>query len=345
MIQRLVFNHIEGIPLPSQNFNFFGHDSVVSLLQQMRSESKLHHALLFKGRQGIGKATLAFHLAWNILADTGQNFMHPDSSSPVWSKIRQNAHPGLLYVFRSYDMKAEKFRSAITIEDIRRITRFLQQTASGNGWRIVIIDPADDMNRNAANALLKTLEEPPAKTLFILISHNPGRLPPTIRSRCQPVVFKPLENAEIYQVLSYIAGPIGFDANKPQAEILINCSEGSVRQAILILISDGMKITRTVDDILSASAFPVCDTHRLASVVSARDSAVQFDFFLDYLTGIIAKSAREQAIVGNLAEAEQFSQFWQALQQDMKEVIDYNLDKKQMVIVILQKVYSFLHRI
>lgn len=345
VMQPLAFDYIEGIPSSSQNPEFFGHESVVRFLQQIHGEGRLHHALLFEGPQGTGKATLAFHLVWNILADTGKDFVHPDISCPVWSKIGQGTHPGLLHVSRSYDVKTQKFRNAITVEDIRRIARFLQQTASDNGWRIVIIDPADDMNRNAANAVLKTLEEPPVKTLFILISHNPGRLLPTIRSRCHSVAFKPLGDAEMCQALSYVAGPIGFNADNPQAEILINRSEGSVRQAALILTSGGLEIADTVDDILGATVLCVRDSHRLASVLSGRDAAVQFDFFLDYLMGILAKNAHDQAIAGNLVRAGQLSQFWQTLQQNVMEALDYNLDKKQLVIVILQKVYGFLHSV
>jgi len=349
VMQPVEFDYIEGIPLPSQNPGFFGHEEVIGFLQQMRAGGRLHHALLFEGVQGAGKATLAFHLAWNILANADNDFMQPDVSSPAWSKIGQGAHPGLLHISRGFDISAGKFRSAITVDDIRRITRFLQHTASdNNGWRIVIVDPADDMNRSAANALLKTLEEPPVRTLFILVSHNPGRLLPTIRSRCQPIIFKPLGEAEMRQVLSSVAGSAGFDVNDPQAGELISRSEGSARQAIVILTSGGLEIAGTVDDILASQTFPVSTVHRLASALSGRTAtaAVQFDFFLDYLLlGILATNARNKAVSGLPGQAGELAQFWQKIQQDTTKALAYNLDRKQLVIVVLQKVYSFLRKV
>ncbi|RCL02659.1 MAG: DNA polymerase III subunit gamma/tau [Candidatus Tokpelaia sp. JSC188] len=343
MTKQLAFDYIEGIPLSFQNSSFFGHDSVVCFLRQTLKKRRLHHALLFKGSQGIGKATLAFHLAWNILKDVEQDFMHPDDSSLIWKKIGQNVHPSLLYISRGYDVKTQKFRTSITIGDIQRIAGFLQKTQFDNNSRIVIIDSVDDMNHNAANALLKTLEEPPTKTQFVLVSHNPSRLLPTIRSRCQMVIFKPLKSIEVYRALSYIAAPIGFDPAKPLAEILIKRSEGSIRKAVLILISDGLEIASIIDDILSISIFPVSDIHHLASIINGRNSERQFHFFLDYLANIIAKGARKNAFIGNLAKAEQFAQFWQIMQQDIAESLNYNLNKKQLIIVMMQKVHGFLH--
>lgn len=337
------FDHIEGILSASQNSRFFGHAAVTGLLRQMCAEGRLHHALLFEGLQGIGKATLAFHLAWNMLTETGRNFMHPDISSPAWRRIGQGAHPGLLHISRGYDIKTQKFRTAITIEDIRRIARFLQQTAADNGWRIVIVDPADDMNRNAANALLKTLEEPPAKTLFILISHNPGRVLPTIRSRCQPLTFKPLADSDLRQALSLIAAPADFNAEDPQTAELIRRSEGSVRQAVMILASGGLEIAHAVDDIMASPDFSVASAHRLAAALSRRDAAVQFDFFLDYLTHFLGERARKTALAGQAAEAGRISLFWQKIQQENTAAFAYNLDKKQHAIVLLQKIHGFVH--
>jgi len=344
-MQLAEFDHIEGIASSSQNPGFFGHGDVIRFLKQMREGGRLHHALLFEGPQGTGKATLAFHLAWNILAGEGKGFTLPEVSSTVWRKIGQGAHPGLLHIARGFDIKTRKFHSSITVEDIRRIARFVQQTASDNGWRIVIIDPADDMNHNAANALLKMLEDSPIRILFVLVSHNPGRLLPTIRSRCQPVAFKPLGDVEMRQALFYVAEVGGFDVDGQQAAELIKRAEGSVRQAFLILKAGGLDIVRDVDGILDSAVFPVHGAHRLASALSEHDATVQFDFFLDYLMNLLATGARAKADAGQAAQAEQIARFWQKIQQDSVEALAYNLDRKQFVIVVLQKVHAFQRKI
>lgn len=337
------YDDIDGIPQPAQNPEFIGHSDVIDFLNQMRTEKRLHHALLFEGPQGVGKATLAFQFAYGIFSGNSIGLEKPDVNSQIWRQIAQGTHPGLLHITRPFDSKTQKFRSAITVEEIRQITHFLQQTASDRGWRIVIIDPADDMNRNAANALLKTLEEPPAKALFILVSHHSGRLLPTIRSRCQPIVFKTLGGDEMCQALSLIAGPIGFDAQAPEeTAALIKGAQGSVRKAALMLAYGGLEITGMVDKILSQPYWDVSEAYKLATALSARDATVQYSFFTDYVLNLIGNAARHIAVTESAGRANALATFWQALESDMAEAEAYNLDKKQYIIVLLQKIHALL---
>jgi len=338
------FDQIENIPAPAQNPILFGHEGIAHFLGQMREEGRLHHALLFEGAQGIGKATLAFHLAWNILSDNAQGFNAPDISSSVWQKISRSVHPGLLHITRGFDPKTEKFRTAVTIEEIRRISRFLQQTVAGHGWRVVIIDAAEDMNRNAANALLKTLEEPPVRTVFVLVSHAAGRLLPTIRSRCQPLAFKPLSHDDMLRALPHIAGDVGFSADNPQSIDIITQAEGSVRQAILILLSGGLEIAAAVDTLVANAPLAVSEMYKLAAVLSGRDNEGQYIYFLDYLSLLVAQSAYQAAEDGDLPRAGALSAFWQDMRQDIVQAQAYNLDKKHFVLIILQKVHAIMHK-
>ena len=156
-----------------------------------------HHALLLTGPKGIGKATFAFHLAHHLLShprgeDAPETFGRPDPASAVARQVASGAHPAVLHLTRPYDERTKKFKSAITVDEVRRVGRFLSLRAHDDSYRVVIVDPADEMNRNAANALLKSLEEPPARAIFLLISHAPGTLLPTIRSRCQVLRFASL---------------------------------------------------------------------------------------------------------------------------------------------------------
>ena len=200
---------LPGIPDPAGNPFLFGHEEQADGLAAAFQSGKMHHALLFTGPPGIGKATLAFHLAWHLLkvrdpSNAPERLVAPDTGSAIWRQVASGAHPGVLHLTRPFDEKNKKFKQVITVDEIRRVGRFLSRTAHDGGYRVVIIDSADDMNTNAANALLKNLEEPPRATLFILISHSPGRLLPTIRSRCQVLRFQPLGEGDLAKVLEAI---------------------------------------------------------------------------------------------------------------------------------------------
>src|SRR6516164_3743265 len=190
---------------PRENPDLLGHENAERELRQLAEGGRLPHALLLTGPRGIGKATLAFRLARFLLAQPGDRAdsgLAVDPASNAFRRVASGGHADLLTVERAYDPRRRRRRSDIIVEDVREIAGFMRLTAAEEGWRIVIVDGAEEMNRNAANALLKSLEEPPHRALLLLISHSPGQLLPTIRSRCrrcplaalpQPLVVEPLE--------------------------------------------------------------------------------------------------------------------------------------------------------
>ncbi len=352
------YDDIDGIISPAQNTFFVGHEAQRAFLAQMLDENRLHHALLMEGARGIGKASLAYRLGYillakniaadSIMAQDLRDIINDDAAinfenKNIWRKIAQGAHPNLLHISRAFDPKTQKFRGAITIDDIRKITHFLQQTSSNNDWRIVIIDSADDMNRNGANALLKTLEEPPKRTIFMLISHNAGRLLPTIRSRCQAIMFKPLDHNDLQVALGHAAGFDNGSAQMQDNDELIANSEGSVRKAALMLAYGGLDIIHAVEDILNNKVFSVDGAFKLASVLSAKDAEVQFSFFIDYVLDRVAQLSRDKAIGGDLVTGEKLSQFWNEIEQQIRDATAYNLDKRQSILVLLQKLHQNLN--
>ncbi len=293
------YDDIDTILSPSQNNIIFGHEDVRHFLTQMRKEERLHHALLFEGEYGIGKTTLAFHLAWNILSSQEGTFLKPDSHSVIWRQITQGSHPGLLYISRRFDVKTQKFKTGILIDDIRDVMHFLSRTSQDNGWRIVIIDSADDMNRNAANAILKILEEPPAKVLFIIIAHSSGKLLPTIHSRCQKISFRPLNHDEMKKVITHIFANQDVPDEKT-IEMIIAKSKGSPRKAALLICHGGLEIIKTIDALLEQ---PICNqtvVHTLAQTFSSGSSAFQFQQFCDEILDKIQQKAIMLVEKGNL---------------------------------------------
>ncbi|WP_019218616.1 DNA polymerase III subunit delta' [Bartonella florencae] len=336
------YDDIDTVLSPSQNNVIFGHEDARHLLACMREEGRLHHALLFEGKHGIGKATLAFHLAWNILSSQKGSFLQPEHNSITWNQIMQGCHPGLLHISRRFDFKTQKFKTGILIDDIRDVMHFLNQTSQDNGWRIVIIDPAEDMNRSAANAILKTLEEPPAKTLFIIITHSLGKLLPTIRSRCQQISLRPLHDDEMKQVITHIFS----NQNLPDKEIIemiIERSKGSPRKAALLMCHGGFEIIKTIDTFLEQSICNFAVVHTLAQTLSSLSSTLQFQQFCDEILDKIQKKAILFAERGALALSKKCAQAWQEIHQEIEEMQSFNLDKKQFMINLLLKVHKVIH--
>jgi len=345
MYERLApeqYDSLTDIPEPVENPHLFGHEDALRLVAAAYRSGKMHHALMVTGPRGIGKATFAFHLAHYL-------FRHPDplaapempgidTESQAFRLAVRGAHPGLLHLSRPWVEKDKKFRTAITVEEIRRIGRFLSMTPPDGGWRVVIVDPADDMNVSAANALLKNLEEPPPRTLFVLVAHSPGSLLPTIRSRCHVIRLKPLEPALLERVLGLLGAPAPED---PQARaFLIDQAEGSVRKAVLLTQFGGLEIASAIQDILRAPHLDVAASHRLADALAGRDSQVQYDLFNQMVLDLAASAAVRAGEANQVLLAEKFARLWEELAQRMRDADTFNLDRKQHALNVLRQLHQ-----
>jgi DNA polymerase-3 subunit delta' len=336
---------LDGIPEPAENPVLVGHREAGDALMAAYRAGKLPHALLFVGPQGIGKATLAYHLVNHLLSHVDhvrspEHLVAPDPTSALFRQIANGAHPSVLHLTRPMNDKTKSYKSAVTVDEIRKVSRFLSLTSHDGGYRVVIVDPADDMNVNAANALLKNLEEPPARTLFILIAHSLGRLLPTIRSRCQIVRLSPLSDDDVLAVLN------GFDAGLPAGEAeraaLIANAAGSPRTAILLTQYGGLEIADALDQLLREARIPVADAHRLADAVAGRDRTVAFGLLNDHALETLASAASTAAYRGDVERAERFSQAWQDLRIAISEADTYNLDRKQHALNMIFRLHDTL---
>src|SRR6266481_5432127 len=205
-------------PVPRETTVLFGHDSAERAFLAVYRSGRVPHAWLIGGEPGIGKATLAYRIARFVLA-------HPDPSRvpiatslaldpahPTVRRIAVNAHTDLLALERTPGDNG-KMRTVITVEQVRRLASFFGSTAGEGGWRVCIVDSAAELKYpEGSNALLKMLEEPPARSLFLLVSHAPGRLLPTIRSRCRRLTLKPLGQGDVMRAA---AVALGVDAGDP----------------------------------------------------------------------------------------------------------------------------------
>ena len=219
---------------------------------------KLHHAWLLLGKEGIGKATLAYRFAKLVLARTNHA---RDSSSLIGRDIdpanrdvqliMTDAHPNLLVLRRSWNPKTKKYAAQISVDNVRELQRFLGNTAGMGKWRVVIVDRADDLNMNAANALLKMLEEPPAFCLFLLLSSEPGKLPATIRSRCHKLRLEGLERQTLETAIKEIASNSKLPLPEGQKlDILLIWPRAAFVQALSFATGRTLEDFREIEQIL-----------------------------------------------------------------------------------------------
>lgn len=228
------------IPVPRATSNLLGHAEIEQQLLSMLENGRFPHGLIFSGLEGVGKSVMAYRLARYLFAKGGKQEdtlnMFGDAPEPATSffiplsdqafaKVASGGNPDLLLIDRPIDDKSGLLKTSIPVEEIRKVAPFMQKTSSvAGGWRIVIINDADTMTRSSQNSLLKILEEPPAKSLLILVTHRAGALLPTIYSRCIHIPFMPLSD-DIIRVT--ITGR----CNADRIPLIISMAEGSLGAA------------------------------------------------------------------------------------------------------------------
>lgn len=325
---------LDGAIAPELNTRLFGHEAAEEFLAQAYRSGKGHHAILIEGPEGIGKATLAFRFANHVLSHPDPltapaSLADPDPKSLVSRQLASGASHNLLYLTRPLDEKTGKVKSAITIDEVRKAGHFFGTTSGTGNWRIVIIDPADDLNRNAANAILKLLEEPPKRAMFLVLSHAPGRLLPTIRSRCQTLRLTSLDDPSMGNALAHL----GLRMDPEKTADLLKIAGGSVSQALKVLNYGGLDIIAAFEEALREKG-PAARkaAHRLADALSGKDSDVAFGFFIDHLGDHLMNRARIAAHGGALDEADRLARFSSSIAERLSISAAYNLDRKQTIL-------------
>ena len=248
-------DRIAGYAHPRATYNLIGQDAALTRAARAIRAGRPPQAWLITGPPGIGKATLAYRIARYVLrygaTDKGPPDLAVPPTDPVSRQIEAQSHPGLL-VLRRQENDRGKLKTVLDVDEVRRLGSFFGMTAEAGGWRVAIVDSADEMNDNAANALLKILEEPPPRGLLMLISHAPGRLLPTIRSRSQRLDLKPLDEPSLNDALTHFLPDIDGD----DRTALLQLSEGSLGLALRLSGGEGLKFARDAENLLAARGAP-----------------------------------------------------------------------------------------
>lgn len=331
-------DRIEGAPHPRETGHLFGHAQAQADYLNSHRSGRAHHAWLITGPQGIGKATLAWKIARFLLAtapDDGGMFAPPPPGTldipadhPVARRLRALSEPGLFLLRRGLNQTESALAQDILVKEVRAMTEYFHKSIADGGRRVAIIDAADDLNPSSANALLKLLEEPPAGVTFLLVSHAPFRLLPTIRSRCRELRLTPLAPADLADALTAAGGTVEPADRTALAEL----ARGSVGEAFRLTNTDGLTLYAKL--VATFATLPRLDRPRaltLTEIGQGRANAPKFGLMVTLLDLFLARLARagttgtpppeaapgEAALIARLSPDPQAARAWADLAQTL----------------------------
>jgi DNA polymerase-3 subunit delta' len=345
-------DRLEGVPHPRDTVALCGQTAAEQALADAFSGGRMHHGWLIAGPEGIGKATLAYRFAKHALASpqerdpTGLSLqVSPDTSAA--RQVLALSHPGLLVLRRVWVPKDKKFSASIPIDEVRRLRSFLGHAAGDGQNRVVIVDSADELNVNAANALLKSLEEPPPRTYFLLVTAAPGRLLPTIRSRCRVLDLAQLADQDLkraaIEVFKRTEGDPPGPSDWPR---LLALSNGSVRRLLVLWLGDGLKLRERIDALMGG--LPRMDwgaVHALGDELGSAAASDRFETFYGLLVELIGRMVRARALGRQEGPEAQlaarlipesrlatWAELWETIVREKAAATALNLDRKSLIL-------------
>jgi DNA polymerase III subunit delta' len=324
-------------PHPRETSDLFGHREAEAALLNAYRSGRIPHAWLIGGAQGIGKATLAYRMARFVLthrdpravAVQRAEMLRVDPNDSVARHVASGAHGGLLALERSVNDKGV-LRTVITVDETRETISFFGSTAAVEGWRVCIVDTVDELNPNAANALLKILEEPPQQSLFLLLSHAPARVLATIQSRCRKLRLRPLATDDVIRAAAQATSRSPDDPALAEAAL---ASEGSVARALMLLGGEALKLhQRTAALLATLPGVDPRELHALGDALGLSDR-VALAAFVDSVDRWVTERlhADEANANANLPRLARLAEVWEKIVRAARDTQDYNLERKPLV--------------
>ena len=352
---------------PPENPDLIGHEAAEQRFLTAWDSGRLPHGWLITGPRGIGKASFAFRVARFVLSsgndkkpvglfgDDETRGLFVDPNEPVFRRVASGAHADLITLQRSVNPDTDKLRTSIAVNDVRKAGDFMRLTASEGGWRVVVVDCVDEMNVNAANALLKVLEEPPDRALLLLVSHAPGRLLATIRSRCCQLPLKLLANDQVSDLLARQQPDL------PEAErhAIAGLADGSPGKALALAEEDGLTLYRELMILLShLPRPPAAALHGYGDKLARNGAEEKFRTVTELLGWWLGRLARsgargeggplpivpeEEGLADRLLAAsgvDRLIEVWEKTNRLANDTSRLNLDRKQAVLSMFHALQS-----
>lgn len=344
-------------PPPWRNERLIGHDDAEKTMFDAHASGRLHHAWLITGPRGIGKATLAWRFARFLLCGSQQGGLFgggPESldigvDAPGRALVDARSHPDLFHLRRTVNPDTGRMRAEIAVDDVRDLGAFMHMTPAMGQWRVAIVDSADEMNRNSANAVLKVLEEPPPNAVLLIVAHAPGRLLPTIRSRCRRLALHALAD----DALGDLIGRYMPQTPEEERRALAGLAEGSIGRALELASAGSLGLYREMVDVLATLPdLDMARLHTFAERFARRGEEANADWrSLNYLfDGWLKALARQAATPGEssvivpaekglnerllgVAGLDRWIEAWEKVTHLLARSDAVNLDRKQTVLV------------
>lgn len=328
---------------PRETMDLFGHRPAEQEFLEAFRASRMPQAWLIGGREGIGKATLAWRAARFVLSypdprlpavQRAQNLFTPEDQ-PAARRIIARAHPDVSVLRREWDSKTKKHYTEIRVDDVRKTIGMFHRSAGEGGWRVAIVDSADDMNKSGANALLKMIEEPPPRCLFFILAHQPGRLLPTIRSRCRKLMLQPVSEGDVIAAIR-AQGDDWAERSDEEVQRAARRSAGSVLDAMRLMTQGALSMAEKAETQLAR--LPQIDwrrVHELAASVQGREGLEGFETLLTTTYDWIDRTARENTgLPGAPRRLAHLAQVWEKIAASARETQALNLDRRPLVLTI-----------
>ena len=325
------------VKLPRETTALFGHADTEQALLISYKSGRVPHAWLIGGPPGIGKATLAYRFARFVLAHPDPSAaevqkatsLAVDSGHAVARRIAAQAQGDLLVLERVINEQTGKLYTVIRVEDVRRSVSFFGSTAGEGGWRIAIVDSVDDLQREGANALLKVLEEPPERALLLLVSDAPGRVLPTIRSRCRRLLLRPLDDSDVARAA---AAATGREADDAEIVNGARAADGSVARALALLDEDAQTLRQRVLDLIAQLPEPDPRAlHALGDALGSSDPRA-LETFMDMVNGWL--SVQLNGVAQSKPQMARVAETWEKVNRAAREVEAYNLERKPFAFAV-----------
>jgi DNA polymerase-3 subunit delta' len=302
---------------PRDRYDLVSDDSAEEAFLDALDRGRLHHAWLLAGPEGRGKASFAYRAARRLLGaqdDPARGPLGSDPFDPVNRLIAAQSHPDLLALERL--VESGKQKKSISVDQARDLPEFFSKSPSQARRRVAIVDSADDLNVNAANALLKILEEPPADGVLFLISHSPGRLLPTIRSRCRRLSFAPWPDAELEALVRRRTGEEGDVARAAAA-----MAGGSPGQALNLASAQSVEADRLARGWIEHGVTDRAEVLALADGFRGAEGQARFERIMERLIAVVGQRAREGG------QGARWAELWSRLLELPERVAGLNMDR------------------
>jgi DNA polymerase III subunit delta' len=339
-IPLLESDRLAGTPHPRERYELYGQDKAQEAFVQAFKAGHLHHAWLLGGMQGIGKATLAWRIARFLCASPdfqgiqqqGIKAFDIDPQNRAARQLQALSHPNLVLLRRDMASDGKKLATQITVDQVRAIQHHFHSTSSDGGWRVAIIDAAEDLNASSANALLKLLEEPPVRSIFFIISHAPQRLLPTIRSRCRQLMLQPLDESDIITIIH----SLDFTPDEDSLTKAASLSDGSIHRALDMLDPVRLKLVEAVKTLLAKlPALDLASVFALGEEIAKKDAEWKMVLMLDLVSAFVSRHLHEKAVHDPAKLIILVDTFEKGMAM-AREAQSYNLDKRPVVLSLFR---------